>query len=252
MLSARIFSFSFKPHMQQEPTTIWQDERIGHRFVEQDFDLDHWTRQADTQLLGGGRGGSVRFDLEGKSYVLRRYLRGGKMAALLKDRYLWGGRDSSRPAREQRAIERAMQHGLPVPPVAAWLTQRSGLYYRAAIISRFIPNLGTVASFLGERALADDRWSALGALIRRLHEAGIFHADLNANNILIDTHDEFHLIDFDKAVLDGDANLGQDNLARLLRSLNKIGRGREADGKPWHFREEDWTQLQAGYDADGR
>jgi 3-deoxy-D-manno-octulosonic acid kinase len=230
--------------MQQTPTTIWQDERITHRFVEQDFDLDHWAGQANAQRLSGGR--------DGRSYVLRRYLRGGKMAALLQDRYLWGGRDSSRPAREQRAVERALQHGLPVPPVAAWFTQRSGVFYRAAIISRFIPNQGTLASFLGEQVMTDERWSALGALIRRLHNANVFHADLNANNILIDADGEFHLIDFDKAVFDGNANLGLDNLARLLRSLNKIGRGRETDGKPWHFCEPDWVRLQSGYDADGR
>ena len=154
------------------------------------------------------------------------------MARLLTDRYIWQGLSASRPHREQLAVQQALQFDLPVPQVAAYRVQRSGLFYRAAIISEYIANRGTLASWLFEWPVDENRWAELGQLIRRLHLAGIYHADLNANNILIDNHDRFYLIDFDKAVIKTvTAARGQANLGRLLRSLNKISIQRREAGQ---------------------
>ena len=230
------------------PVIIHQNPEIAYRFTQADFDVSRWASDAQAVPLAGGRGASYRIPIDGRHYVLRRYLRGGLMASLLQDRYLWTGLTHSRPFREQRVLERALDQHLPVPKVAAYQLQRRGLFYRAAIISTYIPNRGTLASWIAEEELPVQQWQALGALIRRLHQAGIDHADLNANNILIDDSMGFHLIDFDKARLrSSGAGWAKGNLQRLLRSLLKIQAQRLSQKLDFHFHDEHWQQLLQGY-----
>ena len=52
---------------------------------------------------------------------------------------------------------------------------------------------------LQREKLAHDCWYTLGGLIQRMHAAGIRHADLTTDNILMDSANRFYLVDFDKA-----------------------------------------------------
>lgn len=230
-------------------TIIKQNEGIEYRFTSEDFELDIWRSRQGSQILSGGRGGSQKIQLKGEWYVLRQYLRGGMVARLLEDRYAWSGLKHSRPYLEQLAVEHGIQHDLPVPEIAAFRLIHSGLFYRAAIISRFIPNRGTLASYLFTRQLPDAKWSELGTLIKRMHEAGINHADLNANNILIGENSGFHLIDFDKAeIMPEYGDWAHGNIHRLLRSLKKIQLQRNMARLPFRFRIEHWRELVRAYD----
>jgi 3-deoxy-D-manno-octulosonic acid kinase len=227
---------------------IKQAEDLPRSLQETDFDPQHWQRQASTEILDGGRGGSWRIDLDGEAAVLRRYLRGGVMAGLLGDRYLWTGERHSRPWREWRAVRHAVGHGLPTPPLLGYRIRPGGLFYRAELISRFQPNLGTLATVIESGALDAGDWRELGGLIRRYHQAGICHADLNANNILLGEDGDFHLIDFDKAELSPMRRGWREaNLSRLRRSLCKISRLMQQDGRFFHFNEDDWAALLEGY-----
>lgn len=227
---------------------IQQDQHFDHQFIEDDFDIAHWQKESGTRQLTGGRGASYKIVIDEQPLVLRHYLRGGMVAALLHDRYLWTGLTGSRPFREQAVINHALQHQLPVPGVAAFMLQKSGLFYRAAIISHFIPNQGTLASLLYSQSLNDENWQQIGRLIRRMHLSGIEHVDLNANNILVDEALDFHLIDFDKAnIKKSIAGWAADNLQRLLRSLNKIQNQRELSSQPFHFNQQNWQALLLGY-----
>ena len=82
-----------------------------------------------------------------------------------------------------------------------------------------------------------------GAAIRKMHEAGIDHADLNMNNILVDKKGAVFIIDFDKAAVHPE--LGQRrrirNLRRLLRSLRKL----KSMGQK--LRDEDFSMIIRGY-----
>lgn len=230
-------------------TIIKQDESLSYRFKPDDFDLDKWRAKTDSQALSGGRGGSQKIQLQEKWYVLRQYLRGGMIAGLMKDRYLWTGLKHCRPFLEQQAIKHAIQNELPVPEVVAYSLTRSGLYYRAAIISRYIPNQGTLASYLYDRQLPEHKWSELGKLIKRMHEVGICHADLNANNILITEDFGFYVIDFDKAeIMSCYGDWAHNNIHRLLRSLKKIQLQRQMARKPFRFQIENWRNLVRAYD----
>ena len=236
--------------MRLQQTDIIQSPDVRHRFSDQDFELDYWRDRADSQALAGGRGASQKIIIDDAQYVLRHYLRGGLVAKLLKDQYLWTGLKRTRPFQENEIVELASAHKLPVAPVAAFRVERSGLYYRAAIITAFIENRGTLAEVLTRSALDAIHWRELGLLIRRLHQAGIYHADLNANNILLGENNAFYLIDFDKAQrMPTDSDRGEQNVQRLKRSLDKIALQRQQSSQLFYFREADWARLMVAYDS---
>lgn len=225
-----------------------QAEDLPRTLEKRDFDIDHWQDRESTRRLDGGRGGSWLIDLDGQAVVLRRYLRGGAMAGLLGDRYLWTGLGRSRPSCEWQVVRHVVGHGLPTPPLIGYCIERSGLFYRAVLMSRFQPNLGTLASVLEQGALDAANWRELGGLIRRYHQAGVCHADLNANNILLGEDGAYHLIDFDKGCLSPpNRHWRDDNLARLRRSLGKISRQHQQAGQTFHFNDDDWRELLTGY-----
>jgi 3-deoxy-D-manno-octulosonic acid kinase len=96
-------------------------------------------------------------------------------------------------------------------------------------------------------ALGDDDWRKLGRLLRRFHDAGLDHADLNAHNILRDAGSGFWLIDFDQGRLRSQGGWREGNLRRLLRSLRKLRR----QSPRFCWTEADWAALQAGYEEGG-
>jgi len=187
----------------------------------------------------------VFFNHNGLSLVLKHYQRGGKMAMLLGDKYLGSRCERSRSFSEWRLLRHMRALELPVPqPVAASCT-RHGLFYRADLITLQIDHVVTLADHLLERECDDAGWRATGACIRRFHDAGVFHADLNARNILFDAqHNAVHLIDFDKGCF---RHLGESwkasNLARLQRSLLKF----KSLNPRFYFEENDWNALLEGY-----
>jgi len=150
--------------------------------------------------------------------VLRHYQRGGMVARISRDRYLWRGEDATRAFAEFRVMQHLAQVGLPVPmPIAAgyW---RGGLSYRAALLTTRVPQARALA-----QALDIDKVEPVAAAIVAMHRAGAWHADLNAFNILLDAGQRIWLIDFDRATLGGiSQSARRANVARLQRSLVKV------------------------------
>ena len=65
-------------------------------------------------------------------------------------------------------------------------------------------------------------WEAAGRAIAACHRRGAHHADLNANNLLVDAGGAVHLIDWDKGRIESGAGAWCERvLARLERSLRK-------------------------------
>jgi 3-deoxy-D-manno-octulosonic acid kinase len=71
----------------------------------------------------------------------------------------------------------------------------------------------------------------------------VFHADLNAHNVLLDAADRVWLVDFDRGELRARGAWTHANLARLERSLVKVSAGR--------YRAEHWAALLEGYGSGG-
>lgn len=155
--------------------------------------------------------------------VLRHYRRGGMVARFSKDRYLWQGAEATRSMAEFRILSSMHAAGLAVPRPLAAAYWRSGLSYRAAIVIERIENSRTLTEMVHQSPLSAETTAQVAKAIFAMHEAGYWHADLNAYNILLDDHGKAWLIDFDKA-LEGDVSLQkrEDNLIRLQRSLRKV------------------------------
>lgn len=207
-----------------------------------------WLRREGRLLSDNalGRGTAWLFEHAGGEFVLRHYRRGGAMAKLSDDSYVWLGLQATRASREYHLLLRLAEWQLPVPrPLAAHIA-RSGGSYRNDLITARIPNTQTLAERLA-RPLGDRCWMRIGNVLRRFHDAGVYHADLNANNILLDAAEQPWLIDFDKGAFRKGEQWKAQTQSRLRRSLDKLsGKANEAE-QPFHFDESNWQALLAGY-----
>lgn len=195
-----------------------------------------------------GRGQALFLRVGTRPCVLRHYRRGGLFAKLLGDRYLRVGAERSRPFREWRLLAELTREGLPVPhPVAARLSCH-GLFCRADLITGRIEGAVTLVDHLAEDDGPPLDWAALGTCLRRFHDHGIWHADLNARNILTRTGAEFFLIDFDRGRRRRPGRWQRANLERLRRSLRKMYQAGRID---WQ-EQTDWPALEHGYAQAGK
>src|SRR4029079_10206972 len=156
-------------------------------------------------------------------WVLRHYRRGGMVAALLGDRYLWNGAERTRGFVEFRLLAELVRRGLHAPAPVAARYRRRGAHYRADLVTRTISGTQTLAERLRHGSLDTALAARCGAATAEFHAAAVFHADLNAHSVLVDPRAVW-LIDFDRGVLRGPARSWQTaNLMRLRRSLLKLG-----------------------------
>jgi len=204
------------------------------------FYPEFWQNKA-TPVSVGGRGSAWFIQRPNGDWVLRHFRRGGLVGRLVRDSYIYTGEAHIRSYVEFRLLLLLHRMGLPVPAPVAAMCERKGLLYSAAIIiERFhgVRPLGDVAP-----ALDEGRWLEVGRVIRRFHDAGVYHADLNCFNILIG-ESSIYLIDFDKGELRSPAppraHWKEGNLNRLKRSLEKVF-GREVASQ--------WPVFLEGYNS---
>jgi 3-deoxy-D-manno-octulosonic acid kinase len=209
------------------------------------FDASFWLADAATARTPGGRGEALFIEHSGQAWVLRHYRRGGFMARLSADRYLWTGEERTRAFREWRLLAELHQAGLAVPAPVAARYVRKGFAYTGDLITERIGGAQPVSALLAIAPLPLATWTAMGRCIRQLHEHGVWHADLNVHNILVASGERISLIDFDRARRRAPGRWREANLERLARSLNKICRELPAE----RFAPRDWTALRAGYDS---
>lgn len=201
------------------------------------LDQERWLAQARAQAVAGGRGGALFVDTPIGTCALRHYHRGGFAARLSRDGYLWSGSKRTRAFREFRLLAALADAGLPVPAPVAARYQRDGLRYRADLMTRLVPDAQTLSARVAAQQLDGTLARGVGATLARFHRFGAWHADLNAHNILVDAGGAVWIIDFDRSRLRRPQLAWQRaNLARLRRSLDKLGARRIAgfDAVFWH------------------
>ena len=207
------------------------------------FTPQHWQALGTLEGAASGRGAAWFLSTEGKRYVLRHYRRGGMMARLSSDHYFWHGEQSTRPFAEWQMTYSLHRAGLPVPaPVAARYQRAFGVTYTGDLITERLATVGSLAECLRTGALSILTWISIGRTIRRFHDLGVCHADLNAHNILL-AEEQVYLIDFDRSELRGGGLWRDANLVRLRRSLEKLAWALP----PERFAEADWHGLLDGY-----
>ena len=190
-----------------------------------------------------GRGEARFFRCGEYAVVGKHYLRGGLLARFIQDRYFGCNAEATRAFKEWRLLSILRGKGLPVPaPVAARVVIKR-CFYQADLVTLQISNARTLAEYLSESSLGHDAWRAIGACIKRFHQYGVYHADLNATNILINQQQELFVLDFDKGAIKSGELWKVDNLERLRRSLQKFKQKKLV----LHFNDDDWRQLIQAY-----
>jgi len=178
-----------------------------------------------------GRAPIARFRLGQSAAIGKRSLHGGLLGPLLGRLYL--GR--RRALDQLRAAIRLGRCGIPTPEVLAVGSARvCGPWCAQAIVTRELEGGQNLYELSGGAPGPGRRREILrlcADLVRRLHDAGFLHADLNVGNLVLERSaagETLHIVDLDRGrflpAVSPRARLG--NLARLLRSYEKWIAGR--------------------------
>ena len=181
-----------------------------------------------------GRGASIFFDPQEhacepsvEGWVLRPYRRGGMVAHLSREHYIWCGSSRTRAAREFKLTAALREKGLAVPQPIAACVWHKGFFYEGALITARIPGAQTLAdSIESSEDLPYTSLRAVGALIRKAHELGLDHVDLNARNLLLDQEGNPWIIDLDRCRIRSGHHWQARNMERLERSLTRFAPSR--------------------------
>jgi 3-deoxy-D-manno-octulosonic acid kinase len=213
------------------------------------FEPEYWRARGELFDVTRGRGTAWFIGAAPRQWALRHYRRGGWVARASVDRYVWTGEARVRAFAEWRLLAALTRLALPVPLPIAARYQRHGLLYRCDLITRRIPDAVPLSERLARLPVGAAIWHEVGATVARLHAAGADHADLNAHNILIDEAGAVSVIDFDRGRLRSPGtrmvpgSWAARNVARLLRSLNKIA----PDLPSGRFGAGEWQWFLDGY-----
>jgi 3-deoxy-D-manno-octulosonic acid kinase len=220
---------------------LYDASRAGNLSAEW-FDPAYWRARGELDGSAQGRATAHFIKSAGNRYLLRHYHRGGLMARLRGDRYGWRGEEGTRPFAEWLLTYRLHRAGLPVPAPVGARYVRKGASYSGDLITERLPTVGSLAECLRTGALSVVTWISIGRCVRRFHDVGLCHADLNAHNVLL-SEEGVYLIDFDRSQLRAPGLWRDANLVRLRRSLDKVTWGLPAE----RFGESDWHGLLDGY-----
>ncbi|HPU97523.1 MAG TPA: lipopolysaccharide kinase InaA family protein [Candidatus Hydrogenedentes bacterium] len=148
-------------------------------------------------VSGEGRGTVWRFPLpDGSEGILRECRRGGAVSLLLRRGYLL----VNRPYREWQVHCRAWGAGVPtVEPLGVRWVWRGPLCF-GALATRRAEGV-SLARWLETHGNSKARAECLrtaGAAVRRVHDAGLLHADLQIRNFWVGQSGEMLLLDWDR------------------------------------------------------
>jgi len=208
------------------------------------FNPDYWREQNKIYAQKKGRASVWFFKHDNIKGVLRHYWRGGLIGKLLQDQYFYLGLKKTRIFQEFELLTQLKQKGLNVPePIAAHIT-KVGLIYRGDIITSAINGAQSVLDILKQREFTELETIQVAQCIATFHQAGVYHADLNINNILFDDQGKVFFIDFDRGELrKPHSNWQQSNISRLKRSFEKE-KNRNSE---FYWQDTNWNELHNTY-----
>ena len=224
---------------------ILYDKAIINQISAERFTAEGWLHAEvlTGSLRSAGRGNTMFVGNVPRQFVLRHYRRGGFLGKLVRDTYIFSGEDLTRSFMEWRLLDKLSANNMNVPRPAAARFVRRGTFYTADLITVRIPDVVSLSQYIAAEDRDEAFWQSLGAAIWKFHEAGVYHADMNAYNVQVDKDGDIWMLDFDKGALKSPGPWQQETLSRLHRSLKKV---LDLDPK-LHFRATNWEQLLEGY-----
>jgi len=160
-----------------------------------------------------GRGRPCRVPLpDGLTGVLRGYRHGGMLRALTGRRFT----GHPRPLTELAATERARSRGVRVPEILAAYVRSAALGGHVGyLLTREIAGATDLKTLIVSGMATRGIFRRIGRETARMHDAGVWHADLHVKNVLV-TGGRVTLIDFDRARV-GPEVPREDRIGNLLR-----------------------------------
>ncbi|MBL1385853.1 MAG: 3-deoxy-D-manno-octulosonic acid kinase [Colwellia sp.] len=208
------------------------------------FDATYWQKQNKIVGAKKGRATAWFFKHDDLTAVLRHYWRGGLVGKVLSDQYLYLGLKNTRVCKEFSLMIKLIELGLNVPKPIAARVSTSGLIYRGDIITEAIKGAKSLLDILIERPLTEGELKRIANTIALFHNKGVYHADLNINNILFNEEGDVYIIDFDRGELKvPNPQWQQSNMARLKRSFLK----EQGRNSVFNWQSNDWKTLNALY-----
>ena len=223
---------------------IIRSSRSKLEVKEQWFTPSYWEKNNAVTGTSTGRNTTYFFQVDEQELVLRHYYRGGLVSKFNKDSYRFNGIENTRAYNELALLEKLDElHLNSAKPIAAKIVVK-GYSYQADIIIEKIANSKDAFHLLKQAPLDDETWFNIGKTIQSFHANGVYHADLNIHNIMVDAQKQVWLIDFDRGEIREPHKTWQEsNLQRLLRSLNKENKKQ----KQFYWEPSDWELLVDGY-----
>jgi hypothetical protein len=150
---------------------------------------ENWQRLLGRYGSGAGRGGTARLGLaDGTTAVLKQMRRGGAFAVLWRDRYA----GTRRLLDNLRIPLEAVRRGVSTArPLAMLLVGGPPGFHRAWAAYEEIAQAPNLIEYLrsAEPPTTDEIDDVVG-VVRKMHEEGIEHRDLNLGNLLLRRDDE--------------------------------------------------------------
>jgi len=191
--------------------------------------------------------------INNEHWIKKHYFRKGLMK-FLGDNYLFAKLQNTRSFQEYSILKYLVKKNFNTcKPIIGWVSSNM-ISYKANLVVEKIEETKTLSATLisiyrGERdsSTISSGYYLLGKEVAKMHHHGVFHGDLNANNILV-TREIFnskdkdskgiYIIDFDKSKIQKISKKDiSSNINRLKRSLNKIG----------IYNENDFQSFETGY-----
>ena len=211
------------------------------------FESDYWASQERVVGQSSGRNitwfvrpeeSSLIAESQARDWVLRHYYRGGMIAKVSRDKFFYTGIFRTRPYLEMQLLLEMQRLGLPVPICVAARVSKRGFSYSADLLMEKL-EAEDLVKCLKSGQLSKTQWQSIGKVVALFHRQGIYHADLNAHNIMIDHQQKIWLIDFDRCQMrKPDSHWQQQNISRLKRSLVKekgLDSSLNYDDQCWHW-----------------
>ena len=189
--------------------------------------FERWLAGAPSAGAGRGATGLVALAAGGPAAVVRRLQHGGLLGPLLGERYL----SATRALHELEVTAGLRSAGAPVPEPVFALALRRGPFWTHALATLYEEGAVDALQFLAsspDESRVLRAAAAIGAAVRRFHDAGGRHPDLHVKNLLLrETRAgaEAIVIDLDRGAAGAKPGLPARarELGRLWRSLTKRG-----------------------------
>ncbi|WP_448212512.1 3-deoxy-D-manno-octulosonic acid kinase [Colwellia sp. MEBiC06753] len=232
--------------LKQSPQHWWLiNAEIASDFDPNMFSADFWQQRNAVTGTATGRGTTYFVQFNNRHWVLRHYYRGGLIGKIIHDSYWFSGLKNTRAIEEYLLLAYLNQQQLPAPKPIACQIIKSGMHYRADLISARIEHAEDLSTLLTKQTLSETLWGKIGETIAKFHQHQVYHHDLNIHNILIDNNQKIWLIDFDQGAIKSGEGWKQSNIERLHRSFVK----EKNKNAQLNWQQAQWQYLLNGYQS---